>query len=128
MAWAHTTGKVHIKSDGITLASLSAHIRDIIAAILSVLEAPRDAIHNETFNVGQTRENYRISQLAEIVADTVSWAVASSMPLVAAPTSVATALTATRSSASCRTSIRSGTPIKEAQELYGSLSEDWVDL
>ena len=47
------------------------HIRDIVAAILSVLEAPKDAIHGETFNVGQTEENYRISQLAEIVAETV---------------------------------------------------------
>jgi hypothetical protein len=47
------------------------HIRDIISAVLSVLEAPRDAIHNETFNVGQTEENYRVSQIADIVAETV---------------------------------------------------------
>ena len=40
-------------------------------AILSVLEAPREAVHNETFNVGRTEENYRIRELAEIVAETV---------------------------------------------------------
>jgi nucleoside-diphosphate-sugar epimerase len=47
------------------------HIRDITAAILSVLEAPQDAIHNQTFNVGRTEENYRIHELAAIVAETV---------------------------------------------------------
>jgi nucleoside-diphosphate-sugar epimerase len=70
VAWAYTTGKVHIKSDGTPWRPI-VHIRDIIAAILSVLEAPRNAIHNETFNVGQTVENYRISELAEIVTQTV---------------------------------------------------------
>jgi nucleoside-diphosphate-sugar epimerase len=70
VASAHATGRVYIKSDGTPWRPI-VHIRDIIAAILSVLEAPQDAIHNETFNVGQTEENYRISQLADIVAETV---------------------------------------------------------
>lgn len=70
VAWAHTTGRVYIKSDGTPWRPI-VHIRDIIAAVLSVLEAPQAAIHNETFNVGQTEENYRISELAAIVADTV---------------------------------------------------------
>ena len=70
VASAYTTGKVYIKSDGTPWRPI-VHIRDIIAAILSTLEAPQEAIHNETFNVGQTEENYRISQLAEIVAGTV---------------------------------------------------------
>jgi len=47
------------------------HIRDIVGAMLCVLEAPQSAIHNATFNVGQTEENYRISELADIVAETV---------------------------------------------------------
>jgi hypothetical protein len=47
------------------------HIRDIVAAFLAVLEAPQELIHNETFNVGQTMENYRIRDLAAIVAETV---------------------------------------------------------
>lgn len=70
VAWAYTTGKVYIKSDGTPWRPI-VHIRDIIAAILCVLEAPRDAIHNETFNVGRTEENYRIRELAAIVAETV---------------------------------------------------------
>jgi nucleoside-diphosphate-sugar epimerase len=70
VAAAYTTGRVHIKSDGSPWRPI-VHIRDITAAILSVLEAPREAIHNETFNVGLTDENYRIRDLAAIVADTV---------------------------------------------------------
>jgi hypothetical protein len=38
---------------------------------MAVLEAPREVIHNQTFNVGQTTENYRIRDLAAIVAETV---------------------------------------------------------
>jgi nucleoside-diphosphate-sugar epimerase len=70
VAWAHATGRVFVKSDGTPWRPI-VHIRDITAAIVSVLEAPRSAIHNETFNVGQTAENYRISELAAIVAETV---------------------------------------------------------
>ena len=70
VASAYATGRVFIKSDGTPWRPI-VHIRDIIAAILSVLEAPQGLIHNETFNVGRTEENYRISELAEIVAETV---------------------------------------------------------
>ena len=70
VAWACTTGRVYIKSDGTPWRPI-VHARDITAAILSVLEAPQEAIHNETFNVGQTDENYRIRELAAIVAETV---------------------------------------------------------
>jgi nucleoside-diphosphate-sugar epimerase len=70
VASAYTTGRILIKSDGTPWRPIT-HIRDIIDAVVAVLEAPRDLIHNETFNVGQTEENYRISELAEIVAQTV---------------------------------------------------------
>jgi nucleoside-diphosphate-sugar epimerase len=70
VASAFTTGKVSIKSDGTPWRPI-VHIRDIIAAALSVLEAPRQCIHNETFNVGRSDQNYRISELATIVAETV---------------------------------------------------------
>jgi nucleoside-diphosphate-sugar epimerase len=70
VAWAHTTGRIFVKSDGTPWRPI-VHIRDITAAILSVLEAPLDLIHNEVFNVGRTDENYRISQLADIVKETV---------------------------------------------------------
>lgn len=70
VAAAYTQGRVYIKSDGTPWRPI-VHIRDIIGAALAVLEAPREAIHNETFNVGLTEENYRIRELATIVAETV---------------------------------------------------------
>jgi nucleoside-diphosphate-sugar epimerase len=70
VASALITGRVYIKSDGTPWRPI-VHIRDIVGAIVSVLEAPRDLIHNQVFNVGQTEENYRVSELAEIVADVV---------------------------------------------------------
>jgi nucleoside-diphosphate-sugar epimerase len=70
VAAALTTGKVYIKSDGTPWRPI-VHIRDIVAGALAVLEAPREAIHNQIFNVGLTDENYRISELAAIVAETV---------------------------------------------------------
>jgi nucleoside-diphosphate-sugar epimerase len=70
VAWAYTTGRVHIKSDGTPWRPI-VHIRDITGAILAVMEAPQDAIHNQVFNVGRTEENYRIRDLAAIVAETI---------------------------------------------------------
>jgi nucleoside-diphosphate-sugar epimerase len=70
VAWAYTTGRVYIKSDGTPWRPI-VHIRDIIAAVIAVLEAPREAVHNQTFNVGRNDENYRIRELAEIVAEIV---------------------------------------------------------
>ncbi|MEO0495038.1 MAG: NAD-dependent epimerase/dehydratase family protein, partial [Actinomycetota bacterium] len=65
-----TTGEVYMKSDGTTWRPI-VHHEDKAAAFVATLDAPRDAIHNEAFNVGSTAENYRISELAELVAATV---------------------------------------------------------
>jgi nucleoside-diphosphate-sugar epimerase len=70
VASAATTGRILIKSDGTPWRPI-VHIRDIIGAMLCVLAAPRTLVHNATFNVGQTAENYRINELAEIVTTTV---------------------------------------------------------
>src|SRR5208282_10027 len=59
VAAAYTQGRVYIKSDGTPWRPI-VHIRDIIGAALAAAEAPREAIHNQIFNVGQTEENYRI--------------------------------------------------------------------
>jgi nucleoside-diphosphate-sugar epimerase len=47
------------------------HIRDIIAAVVAVLETPREIVHNQVFNVGRNDENFRISEIADIVAQVV---------------------------------------------------------
>jgi nucleoside-diphosphate-sugar epimerase len=70
VAWAYTTGKIMMKSDGTPWRPI-VHIEDISLAFLAVLHAPREKIHNEAFNVGQTSENYRVRELAMIVKDTV---------------------------------------------------------
>src|ERR1700733_1958039 len=70
VAWAYTKGQVYIKSDGTPWRPI-VHIRDIIAAAIAVLDAPREVIHNQVFNVGRNDENYRIRELAEIVAQVV---------------------------------------------------------
>jgi nucleoside-diphosphate-sugar epimerase len=70
VASAFTTGRIYIKSDGTPWRPI-VHIRDIIAAVAAVLDAPREVVHNETFNVGRNDENFRIRELADIVADVV---------------------------------------------------------
>jgi nucleoside-diphosphate-sugar epimerase len=67
LAW--TTKEIRMTSDGTPWRPL-VHGLDICRAIISVLEAPREAVHNEVFNVGDTRQNYRVKEIAEIVAET----------------------------------------------------------
>jgi nucleoside-diphosphate-sugar epimerase len=69
-AWASTTGRVFIKSDGTPWRPI-VHVEDISRAFLAVLQAPRELIHNQAFNVGRSEENYQIRDLAEIVKETV---------------------------------------------------------
>ncbi len=70
VAWAHATGRVYLMSDGTPWRPI-VHVRDIVAAFLAALESPREAIHDRAFNVCRPEENYRIRELAEIVAETV---------------------------------------------------------
>lgn len=69
-AWAFTTGEVFLKSDGSPWRPI-VHVEDISRAYIAALEAPRDVVHNEAFNVGTTTENYQIRELAEIVREIV---------------------------------------------------------
>lgn len=67
--FAHTTREIKMLSDGTPWRPL-AHALDIAKAVRCAVEAPREAVHGEVFNVGDTRHNYQVRQLAEIVADT----------------------------------------------------------
>jgi len=69
-AWAFTTGKVHLKSDGTPWRPL-AHIRDISSAFLAVLASPPEATHAQAINIGRPEDNRRIREIAEIVRETV---------------------------------------------------------
>jgi nucleoside-diphosphate-sugar epimerase len=70
VGYAVTTGKVLLKSDGTPWRPL-VHIRDIIGAFTAALTAPRESIHDEAFNVGKNGENYRIRDVANMVAEVV---------------------------------------------------------
>jgi nucleoside-diphosphate-sugar epimerase len=66
LAW--TTKQIKVPSDGIIWCPL-VHVLDVCKAILCTLEAPRDIVHNQTFNVGDTAHNYQVKEIAEIVAE-----------------------------------------------------------
>ena len=70
VAWAVTKGLIYLKSDGTPWRPI-VHIEDFSRAFLAALEAPRDIIFNQAFNVGHSDHNYRIRDLAEIVAEVV---------------------------------------------------------
>jgi nucleoside-diphosphate-sugar epimerase len=67
LAW--TTKEIKMTSDGTPWRPL-VHALDIAKALICVLEAPRDVVHNQIFNVGDTANNYRVKEIAEIVAET----------------------------------------------------------
>jgi nucleoside-diphosphate-sugar epimerase len=70
VAWAVTKGLIYLKSDGTPWRPI-VHIEDFAGAFLAAVEAPRDKVFNQAFNVGVTAHNYRIRDLAEIVAEVV---------------------------------------------------------
>jgi len=47
------------------------HIEDISRAFLALMEAPRDVVHGQAFNVGSTEENYKIRDVADQLGDVV---------------------------------------------------------
>jgi len=67
---AFTTGRVFLKSDGTPWRPV-VHIADIARAFLSVLEAPRELVFNEAFNVGRDEDNFQIREIANMVKDIV---------------------------------------------------------
>jgi len=70
VAHAVTTGRIYLKSDGSPWRPI-VHIEDISRAFIAAVEAPEETVLNQAFNVGQTAHNYRIRDLAEIVASVV---------------------------------------------------------
>jgi nucleoside-diphosphate-sugar epimerase len=66
LAW--TTKEIKMTSDGTPWRPL-VHALDICKAIVCTLEAPRDIVHNQIFNVGDTAHNYQVREIAEIVAN-----------------------------------------------------------
>ena len=69
-AWAVATGAVRMTSDGTPWRPL-VHVEDASRAVLAVLEAPREAVHDQAFNVGRPGENYQVRDVARVVGEEV---------------------------------------------------------
>jgi nucleoside-diphosphate-sugar epimerase len=65
-AW--TRREIRLSSDGSPWRPL-VHVLDICKAFACALEAPRDAVHDRIFNVGDNRHNHRVSEIADIVSE-----------------------------------------------------------
>ena len=70
VGFAYMTGEVLIASDGTPWRPL-VHVEDICRAFVAVLEAPRELVHNQAFNVGRTEENYQVRDIASMVEEIV---------------------------------------------------------
>jgi nucleoside-diphosphate-sugar epimerase len=69
-AIAMTAGEVRLQSDGSPWRPL-VHIEDISRAFLAMLEAPREVVHDQAFNVGRAQDNVQVRDVAEMVRDAV---------------------------------------------------------
>ena len=69
-AVAMTTGQVRLESDGTPWRPL-VHIEDISRAFAAMLEAPRELVHDQAFNVGRGQDNVQVRDIAEMVRDAV---------------------------------------------------------
>jgi nucleoside-diphosphate-sugar epimerase len=70
VASALTTGEALVKSDGSPWRPL-IHVEDICRGFLAVLEAPRELVHNQAFNVGRDDQNFQVRDIADVVAAAV---------------------------------------------------------
>lgn len=70
VAWAVTTHKIFLKSDGTAWRPI-VHIGDISAAFIALMEAPLEVVHGKAYNIGRTSENYQVRDIATIVGEVV---------------------------------------------------------
>jgi nucleoside-diphosphate-sugar epimerase len=69
-AVAMTTGEVRLESDGTPWRPL-VHIADISRAFLAMMEAPREVVHDQAFNVGRAEDNVQVRDIAGMVREAV---------------------------------------------------------
>lgn len=65
---AFTRGEVRLQSDGSPWRPL-VHVEDIARAFLAALEAPREVVHDQAFNVGRDEDVVQIRDIAVKVAE-----------------------------------------------------------
>jgi len=70
VAMACATGEALVKSDGSPWRPL-VHVADIARVFVRLLDAPLEEVSGAVFNIGQTGENYRVSEVADLVDEIV---------------------------------------------------------
>lgn len=68
IGWAITTGKINILSDGTPWRPL-IHAEDIARAFIAIIEAPKESVNKQSFNVGINSENYQIKDIAYLIKE-----------------------------------------------------------
>jgi len=71
VAWGVSEGAVYLKSDGQAWRPI-AHVADAARVLVRLLELPRESIHGQAFNVVGCEQNYRISEVAHLVAEALA--------------------------------------------------------
>lgn len=69
-ATAHLYREIRMASDGTPWRPF-VHVLDIAQAAACILDAPRETVHNEIFNVGSNEQNHQVRRVAEIIASLV---------------------------------------------------------
>ncbi|HKK15611.1 MAG TPA: SDR family oxidoreductase [Gammaproteobacteria bacterium] len=70
VAWACSTGKIFLKSDGTAWRPL-VHVNDISSAIIKIITAPTHSVFNQVFNVGNNENNFQILEVAELIRNII---------------------------------------------------------
>lgn len=65
--WAYSTGVLRVMSDGTPWRPL-VHIEDIALAALCAVEARREVVHAQAFNIGRPDGNYQVKDIAQAVS------------------------------------------------------------
>lgn len=73
-AWAHTSGRIRLLSDGRAWRPL-VHVRDVALVAARLLEAPPRLVAGTAYNVGSAAQNYLVRDLAQVVAEVTDCAV-----------------------------------------------------
>ncbi len=69
-AHAHLSGEVLVLSDGTPWRPL-VHAKDIAHAFAAALTAPKEAVHNQAFNIGTEQNNVTVAEIAQEVVEAV---------------------------------------------------------
>ena len=130
-AWAHTTGKVRLLSDGQSWRPL-VHVEDIARATAAILAAPQHVVHDQAFNVGSQDQNVLVRDLAEELRELLGCEVETSGEATADPRSYRvdfTKINASLSGFGCEWNVRSGaSQLVTAYDSVGLTHDDFVEV